>query len=767
MSALTQADIIHAMHKRGAFLLLKGKVDKETGEWNAKASVSNKVSATPSAAIKHLEQSTADRPRHIGTRPASLGFARMDVDEAGEALAKKVIDAFGKPFHRFDNANKPGHCGLDYRITGDTPPGKDYGGWEVRTDQIQGVVVWDLPAFWRDFTGTYRGDVPSSAIAEFCTASGGKGKVGRRPKRTTRARNRDNALRSLLKKIDGHWPVNDYESWRNVGMALRMELVDEKEGWRIFDKWSAGGDGGPVPPKYDDKENRARWRSFKTEGQGERLITLASVLRMAEKHDPDFKREFEAAELTELALAERLVASWEKRYVYITDATGKAGNWAWWNGHRFIEIDAQPRVQQSVREMLNDVLAGGGPAREIAGTQTRRFARAVEGFAGDMRSSARQHFDARKDTINTPTGLLDLATFEVQPHEEPGPFLKSTAVAPDMGAKCPVWEACLEAWQPDPDVRAFLQRVAGYAMCSHNKEHALIFLLGEGGNGKSVFMDTLENVLGDYAGPIDKSAFVSSRGNDAHPTALADLHGLRLAVVSEVEHEAEWSETAIKRATGDRRIKARKMHQDFYVFDVQALSVVVANHAPQLRHADDAMRRRLHLIAFNATFTRSPGQGEQQADEKLAERLAGERAGILAWMIEGLHSYHAKGLAPPDAIIQRTEDYFGEQDAIGEFLRQECWMVDDGTVGARNLYQTYVEWAHGEGVKPLGSRRFGEEMNARARRNLGIHRVKTKKGWFYRGVQTHAPVSLVGNPVAKEMEVEGTPAEPAQHDAGF
>ena len=186
------------------------------------------------------------------------------------------------------------------------------------------------------------------------------------------------------------------------------------------------------------------------------------------------------------------------------------------------------------------------------------------------------------------------------------------------------------------------------------------------------------------------------------------------------------------------------MRQDFFEFDTTALPIVAANHEPQLRHTDDAMRRRLHLVEFSATFKDSPEEGELQADVTLAKRLAGEHPAILAWMVEGLRSYYAEGLAPPEAVTQRTEDYFGEQDAIGEFLRQECWMVADGTVGARDLYQHYVLWAQGEGLNPLGSRHFGEEMNTRARRLQGIHRVKTMKGWFYRGVQTHAPISVVG-----------------------
>ena len=183
-------------------------------------------------------------------------------------------------------------------------------------------------------------------------------------------------------------------------------------------------------------------------------------------------------------MAERLVSSWEKQYVFVTDDTGRSGNWARWIGHRFVEYDAKPRVQQAVREVQADLKAGGGPTRELAVTQTRRFARAVEGYAEDMLSSARRFFDNKTDVLNTPDGVLDLTTFEVTPHEKPAEFLKGTAVAPGAAGECPVWESCMKAWQPDPAVRAFLQRAAGYALLTDNREHALIFLVGEGGNGK-------------------------------------------------------------------------------------------------------------------------------------------------------------------------------------------------------------------------------------------------------------------------------------------
>lgn len=57
--------------------------------------------------------------------------------------------------------------------------------------------------------------------------------------------------------------------WRRVGMGLKDEFGED--GWPIFDGWSRRTDN------YDERQNRARWRSFKS-GAG---ITIATVFGMA------------------------------------------------------------------------------------------------------------------------------------------------------------------------------------------------------------------------------------------------------------------------------------------------------------------------------------------------------------------------------------------------------------------------------------------------------------------------------------------------------
>lgn len=763
--AMTDAEAVEYVHSLGARIArfeeyLNGKGEKK------KRPYENDAEDLKGCSLEEAQRWIIEG-RWVAVMPSDLNCLVADVDEGGAELQARVLK-WREPmftyrtrpdedrYHNWYPAEHAVALASAFKFAkggGEILRGKQWcipREWPGLARALQdmrshapGVRVHPLVhetdlAFWKDKPAAKKGE-------------------GGRPRRPpTKVRNRDGALAALLKTIDGFRPVADGDTWLKVGMALHHELADKEEGWKIFDYWSRGGKAGPVPEKYDYKVNRKRWASFK---ERRNPITMASVLKMAEAHDLDFRREYEAGEMSERAVSERLASSWENRYSYVTDDAGKSGTWAQWVGHRFVEHDALPRIQRDFREVQADLEARGGSQREVAATQTRRFANAVLGYVQDMQAGARRHYDADKNVLNTPDGLIDLTTFGATPHAAPAPFLKSTAVAPGAANECPVWEACLEAWQPDPEVRAFLQRVAGYALLADNREQVLIFLVGEGGNGKSVFIGTLSAVLGDYAAPIDKSAFLGGRNSDAHPTAMMDMHGLRLAIISEVEHESTWSESSLKAATGDEKIKARRMHQDFITFDVMALPVIAANHEPQLRHTDDAMRRRLVLIEWNASFKSEPGEGEGKADTGLPERLAGEHPAILAWMLEGLRAYRERGLAPPEAVTAKVEEYFNEQDVVGEFIRQACYEVPGAVTSASSLYNHYVEWCLKVGNTPLKLRRFGEEMKTKKRKKKGILPDRTKKGNIYRGIQTTTPVKVVDDALGRQMEANATPVE--------
>jgi P4 family phage/plasmid primase-like protien len=230
----------------------------------------------------------------------------------------------------------------------------------------------------------------------------------------------------------------------------------------------------------------------------------------------------------------------------------------------------------------------------------------------------------------------------------------------------PIWRAFLDKITGgDAELQSYLQRMAGYCMTGLTCEHVLFFLYGTGANGKSVFINTLTGIWGDYAAVAPMTTFMASH-TDQHPTDLAMLRGVRLVVAHETEIGRNWAEAKIKSITGGDKVTARFMRQDFFQYIPQFKLVIVGNHKPALRSVDEAIRRRLQLIPFTVTIPPA------ERDKDLFDKLKPERPGILHWAINGCLEWRKIGLAPPAAVRAASDEYFAEEDAIARWIDEEC-----------------------------------------------------------------------------------------------
>ncbi|MCH8913607.1 MAG: hypothetical protein IIA33_08590, partial [Planctomycetes bacterium] len=76
------------------------------------------------------------------------------------------------------------------------------------------------------------------------------------------------------------------------------------------------------------------------------------------------------------------------------------------------------------------------------------------------------------------------------------------------------------------EIISFLQRLAGYVLTGDTSAHALVFMYGTGANGKTVLLNTLTSILGDYATTAPMETFTSTH-SEHHPTDVAGLRGAR------------------------------------------------------------------------------------------------------------------------------------------------------------------------------------------------------------------------------------------------
>ncbi|MFY0690770.1 MAG: hypothetical protein JXR14_02475 [Paracoccaceae bacterium] len=327
-------------------------------------------------------------------------------------------------------------------------------------------------------------------------------------------------------------------------------------------------------------------------------------------------------------------------------------------------------------------------------------------------------WDADPFLLGTPGKTIDLHTGLAR---DPSPrdfITRQTLVTPVEEAECPVWTQFLhETTGADVKFLRFIQQFCGYCLTGDTSEHALLFIHGPGGNGKSVFIGTLQRILHDYATTAPMETFVTSR-SDRHPTELAMLRGARLVTASETDVNQSFALSKIKQLTGEDMISARFMRQDFFTFRPNFKLVMAGNHKPELGTVDNAIQRRFHLVPFDTKPV--------HVDRGLEAKLMGEAPSILRWMIEGCLDWQQNGLIPPAIVRETTLEYFETQDLFGEWLSSETILDPKSTALFSPSAQLYSSWS-------MFAKEAGEDPGSRKAlasrlQTLGVRNIQRRLG---------------------------------------
>lgn len=385
-----------------------------------------------------------------------------------------------------------------------------------------------------------------------------------------------------------------------------------------------------------------------------------------------------------------------------------AGHWFEWQSDHW-KPEKTGRAFNYCRVMARDASNRLNPERRNK-LRSAAFASGVEKMARtDPKHATRQEdWDADPWLLGCPEKTVCLRTGHTAPAHPKDMITRQTSVAPADSASCPLWQRFLtEATGGDETKIGFLQRWAGYSLTGTTREHALIFIYGPGGNGKSVFLNTVSRIAGEYATTSAMETFTASSG-DRHPTDLAMLRGARIVTASETEEGRAWAESRIKQLTGGDPITARFMRQNFFTFTPAFKLTIVGNHAPVLHNVDEAARRRFNIVAFD----RQPAN----PDKDLEQKLVAEWPGILRWMIDGCLDWQENGLQRPASVTAATDAYFDAQDLVGQWLN-ECCTVEPSNPHrwetSANLFKSWKSYAESAGEKPLTQKGLAGHLHRR------------------------------------------------------
>ena len=201
------------------------------------------------------------------------------------------------------------------------------------------------------------------------------------------------------------------------------------------------------------------------------------------------------------------------------------------------------------------------------------------------------------------------------------------------------------------------------------------------------------------------------------------MHGIRLAVGSEVEDGQTWAEAKLKKMTGGDRLQGRYMRCDLFEFDPLFKLVIFGNHKPSVRNVDEAIKALLHLIPFTIKFPK------EEQDKNLGEKLAAEGPAILRCAIDGCRCWQEIGLDPPACVKAATKDYLFDEDDIEQWLNDcTCHKPNQGQSQAE-LFEHWRTWAAARNLMPGDSKKFGQALSDRGHPRKKGERGRCSSTW--------------------------------------
>jgi putative DNA primase/helicase len=336
--------------------------------------------------------------------------------------------------------------------------------------------------------------------------------------------------------------------------------------------------------------------------------------------------------------------------------------------------------------------------------------------------------DADKFKINVNNGTLvvrksaDEDYIQFKPHDPADLITKLAPVDYDQGATCENYDRFIGRIQPEGRMREFLHQWFGLSLTGDVSEQKLVYFYGKGGNGKSVLVDAVSYIAGDYGRTLPIETFLDHgkprNGSQATPD-IAILPGVRFLRTSEAEKNSKLAEAMVKLMTGGEQMSARDLNMPLFWFYPQFKMTMSGNYRPQISGTDEGIWRRVRLVPFNVTIPK------EERDPHMIDKLRNEASGFLNRLLDGLRVWLDKGLQEPEDVLKATADYRSASDPLGRFLAA-CVAASPGDrVQSSELYKLYCAWCVSAGETAWKQRGFSMAMDER-----GFTRKQSDVVWW-------------------------------------
>ncbi|MCW7072259.1 MAG: phage/plasmid primase, P4 family [Methanophagales archaeon] len=339
----------------------------------------------------------------------------------------------------------------------------------------------------------------------------------------------------------------------------------------------------------------------------------------------------------------------------------------------------------------------------------------------------REEFNKDKTRLPLKNGLLNLETFELEPHTPDKIFTHRFEIDFDKEAKCPNIEKFFSEVLHPADIPV-MQEIFGLCLYADYPVHKAFWWLGGGRNGKTVTASLIISLLGRKN--VAHVQLVDLDGS--HRFAEARLEGKLVNLIDEPAIKKPMETERFKALTGGGSIEGEKKGcQEPIQFTSYATMIIQANKIPRIYDSTDAFHERTLVIPFDNQFLGS------KAIKNLGEKLVKKDglSGLLNWALEGLKRLKKNDweFTESDTRARALGDFLRESNPVRQFVQE--WFVPDiqHDIVKEDLYNYYIEYCEEYDIVVPSEKSFTTDLKRCAkvttvRRNIGGVRQRCWRG---------------------------------------
>lgn len=252
---------------------------------------------------------------------------------------------------------------------------------------------------------------------------------------------------------------------------------------------------------------------------------------------------------------------------------------------------------------------------------------------------------------------------------------------------------------PDKGLYKYMWEHLASTLIGTTSNQTFNMYIGVGQNGKSVLVNLMEQVLGQYKGDVPLTLITQQRTKIGGVSPeIVQLKGIRYAVMQEPSKGDRINEGIMKQISAGDPLSGRAPFMvEAQTFTPQFKLVVCSNEFMEIKSQDHGTWRRIRVVDFESLFTEQPRSDDPEKpyqfklDKNIKEKFHLWKEVFASMLVE--IAYRTEGnVEDCEKVLHSSTQYRKGQDVLSEYLQERIHTHQSGCITRGQLGSDFKEW---------------------------------------------------------------------------